>query len=94
MLAIWNIFKSVFLYIFRALDTTSNSASLRKLTAVWILILATIAHYRYVSQTNIDYVILIDYTFTALLLGLVTVENILYFFGKRNKTKKEPESDV
>jgi hypothetical protein len=85
---IWNIVKRIFLYIFGALDTKPDSASLRKVSAVWTMILVTIAHYKFANTTNIDSIIAIDYIFISVLLGLVTAENLLFFFGGKNKVEK------
>ncbi len=73
-------------YVFRALDTKPNSASLRKLAAVWTMILVTIAHSKFVSTTTIDSILMIDYLFIAVLLGLITAENIIFFIQNKKDT--------
>lgn len=90
---VFNIVKRIFLYIFGALDTQPNSASLRKVSAVWTMILATIAHYKFADTTNINSIIAIDYVFIAVLLGLVTVESILRFLGEK-KSENNSENSV
>lgn len=90
---VFNTIKQIFLYIFGVFDTQPNSASLRKVSAVWTMILATIAHYKFADTTNIDSIIAIDYIFIAVLLGLVTVESLLRFFSEK-KLDKNTENDV
>ena len=89
----FNIIKQIFVYIFGVFDTQPNSASLRKVSAVWTMVLATIAHYKFADTTNIDSIIAIDYIFIAVLLGLVTVESLLRFFSEK-KLDKNTENDV
>jgi len=87
------IFKA-FNYIFRALDTKPNSASLRKLIAVWTMILVTIVHSRFASATTIDSILMIDYLFIAVLLGLITAENIIFFIqNKKDSNNSVKNSD-
>ena len=86
-----------FNYIFKALDTQPNSASLRKLTAVWTMILVTIAHSKFVSTTTIDSILMIDYLFIAVLLGLITAENIIFFIQNKkdiNNPVKNSDPEV
>ena len=77
-------------YIFGALDTKPNSASLRKIAAVWTMILVTIAHSKFVSTATINTILMIDYLFIAVLLGLVTAENIIFFI----QNKKDANNPV
>jgi hypothetical protein len=87
---IWISFVNAFSYLFGALDTKPNSASLRKIAATWTMILVTIAHSKFVSATTINTILMIDYLFIALLLGLVTAENIIFFL----QNKKDSNSPV
>ena len=81
-------------YIFRSLDTKPNSASLRKIAAAWTMILVTIAHSKFVSNTTIDSILMIDYLFIAVLLGLVTAENIIFFMqNKKDAANPVKEGD-
>jgi len=83
---IWTNIVNALSYLFGALDTKPNSASLRKLAAVWTMILVTIAHSKFVSTTTIDSILMIDYLFVAVLLGLVTAENIIFFIQNKKDT--------
>jgi len=91
---IWSFVINALNYLFGALDTKPNSASLRKLVAVWTMILVTIAHSKFVSTTTIDTILMIDYLFIAILLGLVTAENIIFFLqNKKDSNNPVKESD-
>ena len=89
---VWTTIINALSYLFGALDTKPNSASLRKLAAVWTMILVTIAHSKFVSTTTIDSILMIDYLFIAVLLGLITAENIIFFIQNKKDTNNSVKS--
>ncbi len=61
----------------------------RKLTAWTIVIFAGHAHWNYVDKDNIVEVLIVDFLFIALLLGIVTMEQITKFKEAKNQPKEE-----
>jgi ATP:corrinoid adenosyltransferase len=61
----------------------------RKLTAWAIVALAGYAHVHYVDQTVIVETLIVDYLFIALLLGIVTMEQVIKF--RASKTEEKPK---
>lgn len=83
------------LYIQSAFDTHSAGASARKLSAFWIIMLITALHlsyFRYQYTKDGEYkllieILIIDYCFVALALGLTTIETIMKL--KNGNTQRE-----
>jgi hypothetical protein len=72
-----------FLYTF-ANDKRGNSA--RKTTAFALMVCVGWIHYKYVDQNNAINALWIDLIFVALMLGIVTAENLIQlYFGKNQK---------
>jgi len=78
-------------------DNSPNGPSGRKLTAVTIMALIIHGHLKYVDKTNFYDVLIIYVVFVCVLLGIVTVEQIIKlkikFFGDKqvkNETPKDP----
>jgi ATP:corrinoid adenosyltransferase len=61
----------------------------RKLTAWTIVAMAGYAHLKYVDKDNIVEVLMVDFTFIALLLGIVTMEQVIKF--RATKTEEKPK---
>lgn len=74
--------------VFYSFDNKSDTGfDPRKLTAWAIIALVTYSHINYVDQSVIVETLIVDYTFIALLLGIVTTEQIIKF----KATKAEPK---
>jgi hypothetical protein len=50
---------------------------------------AGVAHFKYVDKDNIVEVLMVDFTFIALLLGIVTMEQVIKF--RASKTEEKPK---
>jgi hypothetical protein len=61
----------------------------RKLTAWVVMAFAGVAHFKYVDKDNIVEVLMVDFTFIALLLGIVTMEQVIKF--RASKTEEKPK---
>lgn len=89
------------LYIQSAFDTHSKGASARKLSALWIVMLITLLHasyfrYQYNKSGAYDLlteILIIDYCFVALALGLTTIETLIKLKSGNFKAE-EPIADT
>ncbi len=74
--------------VFYSFDNKCDSGfDPRKLTAWTIVIFAGHAHFSFVDKDNIVEVLIVDFMFISLLLGIVTMEQITKF----KEAKKEPK---
>jgi len=92
--------KKAISYIQSSFDTHSQGASARKLTAFWIVMLITFLHISYFryqakQEGNYEYlptILVIDFCFVAVALGLTTVETILKLKnGNSDNTSDTPK---
>jgi len=96
-----------FEYIKSAFDTHSKGASARKLSAFWVVMLITLLHlsyFRYQYLKDGDYsllieILIIDYCFVALALGLTTIETLVKLKNgganpPQTTLKNEPDKPV
>lgn len=60
----------------------------RKLTAWAIIALAGYSHVNYVDQTVIVETLIVDYMAVGLLLGIVTMEQVIKFKAAKNEPKE------
>lgn len=94
-------FKDWFLSAF---DTaTKGGASARKLSAFWVVVLITFLHLIYLRSERksagdfelLPSILIVDYVFIALCLGMVTVEQLIMLYLKfKNGGDKPPENIV
>jgi len=70
MKEIWNNFISSF-------NNSKDGGSARKSTAFGAMIFIAYCHYKFVSNTNVVEVIIIDWCGVLICLGLVTAQNII-----------------
>jgi hypothetical protein len=61
----------------------------RKLTAWVVMAFAGVAHFTYVDKDNITEVLSIDYLFIGVLLGIVTMEQVIKFRASKEEKPKE-----
>jgi hypothetical protein len=86
---IW-AFKKIGSGIYYSFDSKCDTGfDPRKLTAWSIILLAAYSHIHYVDQTVIVETLIVDYCFIALLLGIVTMEQIIKFRANKPEDKKE-----
>jgi len=70
-----------------SLDNHSEGYSARKLTALWLVVLITYLHYKFVDITNsLDFHI-VDVCAVLIALGIVTAEQVIKF---KNGDKSDP----
>jgi hypothetical protein len=60
----------------------------RKLTAWTIIALAGYSHIHYVDQTVIESILIIDYCAVGVLLGIVTMEQVIKLKAGKTETKE------
>lgn len=77
-----------FLYTFSN-DKRGNSA--RKTTAFALMLCVAWVHLRFVDVGNAVEVLIIDLIFVALLLGIVTAQNLIELKLGKNEAEKRPE---
>lgn len=85
--------KKIATYIFSALDTHSQGASGRKLSAFVIVICVIAAHVKWITMGNfeqLEMVLTIDYSFIAALLGMTTYETVTKLKNKDEKPSDKP----
>ena len=72
-----------FLYTF---SNNKKGNSARKTTAFALMLCVGWIHYKYVDKSNAINALWIDLIFVALMLGIVTAENLIeLYFGKNKK---------
>jgi hypothetical protein len=65
-----------------------NGFSARKLSAFALMVLIAYAHYKYLDISNVVEVIIIDLCGVLILLGLVTMEQVIKLKNGNNETIK------
>lgn len=95
--------KKIFNEILGSLKTDTNNYSARKLAAFTIIILIIICHTRWIKsefKSNGDFallpeILIIDFSFISIALGLTTVEQIIKLKngGGDDKTKPDNPAD-
>ena len=76
--------KNLFNNLFNSLNNQDSGFSARKLTAFALMVLIAYIHYKYVDLSNAIEAILIDLAGVLLLLGIVTMEQIIRFKGDKS----------
>lgn len=75
------------------LDNHSKGFSMRKVVALTFVVLTYYIEMKYVTSATLTEVIIINLSFIAILLGIVTFEQILKFKeGNKNEPKDTPEA--
>jgi hypothetical protein len=77
-------------------DNSPNGPSGRKFTAIAIMALIIHGHLKYVDKTNFYNVLIVYVVFVCVLLGIVTVEQIIKLiirFFETKETKNETPKD-
>lgn len=86
-------FMKIINWLAASTDNSPNGPSGRKLTAITIMALIIHGHLKYVSKDNFYDVLIVYVVFVCVLLGIVTVEQIIKFLGDKqikNETPKDP----
>lgn len=66
----------------------------RKLTAFALMLCIGYCHLRFVDESVVVPVIAIDLGFVALLLGIITAQNLIEFYnGKKEKVEENKDGD-
>ncbi len=81
--------KALFNKLVLSFENSPGGFSARKLTAFVTMVLIVYCHFKYVRPENVVEVIIIDCCFISLLLGIVTVEQIIKF---KNGGSAEPKN--
>jgi hypothetical protein len=77
-------------WFFSSLDNHSDGASGRKITAMVMVGLVCHGHLKYVDKSNFYNVLIVYVIFVCVLLGIVTIEQIIKMFAIKNgQTVKE-----
>lgn len=71
--------KHLFNKLVNSFDTINAGFSARKLTAFAFVCMIAWCHYNYVTATNVVEVIMVDASCVFLLLGIVTVQQLIRF---------------
>lgn len=81
-------------WFFSSLDTHSNGMSGRKITAMTIVLLIIYGHLKYITPENYYNIDTTDKVFVCVLLGIVTIEQVIKLFNKDSqKNNNEPENN-
>lgn len=84
----WNKFIGKITYglkwFFSSLDTTTSGASGRKLTAMVVVGLIIQGHQKWVDKGNYSDVDFSDKAFVCILLGIVTIEQVIKLFAAKS----------
>lgn len=75
-------------------DNHSSGASGRKLTAIVIVALIIHGHSNYVDKDNYYNVYVVDVIFVCVLLGIVTIEQIIKFLAAKTGTTIKEEKSI
>jgi len=67
------------IYLFRSFDNTKEGASARKLSAFSGLVMALYLSIKHTTSQNIEAILITWLSFSALCLGIITVEQIIKF---------------
>lgn len=73
-----------------SVDNHTAGPSGRKLTAITIMALIIHGHLKYVDSKNFYDVLIVYVVFVSVLLGIVTIEQIIKFFGDKPKDPPQP----
>lgn len=87
-IAMFDPFMKIINWFIASTDNSPNGPSGRKLTAITIMALIIHGHLKYVSEKNFYDVLIVYVVFVCVLLGIVTVEQIIKFLGDK-KAKNE-----
>jgi len=71
--------QEVFHHIHRSFTNDKTGYSARKLSSFWFMILVTFIHCKYCNQQTAYDFLLADCAMILLLLGIVTVQNVIEF---------------
>lgn len=78
--------KQAFNWLASSADNHSNGASGRKLTSIVIVALMIHGHMNWVDHENYYDIHLLDVCFVCVLLGIVTIEQIIKLFAAKSGT--------
>ncbi len=83
-----------FNWFFASIDNHKDGASGRKLTAIAIVALIIQGHQKYLTKENYYDILFLDVCFVCILLGIVTIEQIIKLFAAKSGsfTKEETKT--
>jgi hypothetical protein len=90
---IWAPIQKVINWFASSADNSKLGPSGRKLTAITFMALIIHGHLKYVDAKNYYNVLLTYEIMIAVLLGIVTVEQIIIFFGSKTKNNEPPKQE-
>lgn len=82
--------KTIITKLISSFDLTNNGFSGRKLTSFWLIVLITYGHWMYLDKDNFVQVLIIDLAAIGLLMGIVTVQQIIEFLGSKKNVANNP----
>lgn len=77
----------LFKWLSLSTDNSGEGPSGRKLTAITIMALIIHGHMKYVDKDNFYNVLIVYVVFVCVLLGIVTVEQIIKFLSNKQESK-------
>lgn len=84
--------KKIITWLASSVDNHSNGASGRKLTAIVVICLMIHGHRNYVTTENYYNFCVVYIIFVMVLLGMVTIDQLIKFLSSRGSSKEEPKT--